>query len=138
MRTIGGQLAAQAEDTAEARAIAEARWADPDAIHFLYARYANEVVTLVSSLIPDQQEAEDVTQAVFEGLHGAIQRYELRNTDFGTWLLQLARNAALEHLEGLDQDADGDRIRDVGYELGGSLAAVNITACSMSRARSMP
>src|SRR5215211_9507475 len=82
----------------ERRAIANAKQGDWDGIHFLYARYADDVVAFVRSLVRDHFEAEDITQSVFAKLHVAIRRYEERDVAFSAWLFRVARNAALDYL----------------------------------------
>src|SRR3954454_7950054 len=50
------------------RAVARAKSGDPDAIRFLYVRYADNVYGYVRSIVRDEHEAEDVTQQVFAKL----------------------------------------------------------------------
>jgi RNA polymerase sigma-70 factor (ECF subfamily) len=69
-----------------------------DAIRFLYLRYKNNVYGYVLSIVRDQHEAEDVTQSVFLKLISAIQKYQAREVPFTSWILRVARNAALDHL----------------------------------------
>jgi RNA polymerase sigma-70 factor (ECF subfamily) len=82
----------------ERRAIAAAKTGDWDAIHFLYARYADDVRVFVTSILKDHHDAEDVTQSLFARLPHAILRYEERDVAFLAWLMRVARNAALDFL----------------------------------------
>ena len=79
-------------------AIAAAKRREWDGIHYLYVRYADDVLGYVRSLVRDRGEAEDITQDVFAKLPTAIQRYEQRAVPFAGWLMRVARNAALDHL----------------------------------------
>jgi RNA polymerase sigma-70 factor, ECF subfamily len=79
-------------------AVARAKDGDSTALHFLYVRYADDVRGYVRSVVRDPEEAEDLTQSVFEKLLGAIGRYEQREVPFESWLLRVARNLALDHL----------------------------------------
>ena len=79
-------------------AIARAKDGDWDALHFLYARYADDVQGYVMSIVRHPHEAEDITQNVFTKLMNGIQRYEQREVPFSAWILRVARNAALDHL----------------------------------------
>jgi RNA polymerase sigma-70 factor (ECF subfamily) len=81
-----------------ARAISRARAGDKDAVRYLYIRYADNVYGYVASIVHDDHEAEDITQHVFAKLITAIGGYEQRQVPFSSWLLRLARNAALDHL----------------------------------------
>jgi RNA polymerase sigma-70 factor (ECF subfamily) len=80
------------------RAVAGAQRGDMEALHFLYARYAEDVLGYVRSIVQDHHEAEDITQNVFAKLITAIRRYEQREVPFKAWILRVARNAALDHM----------------------------------------
>ena len=79
-------------------AIALAKAGDPEGLHYLYVRYADDVLRYVNGLIRDHHEAEDITQNVFAKLMKAIKKYEERAVPFDAWILRVARNAALDHL----------------------------------------
>jgi RNA polymerase sigma-70 factor (ECF subfamily) len=80
------------------RAVARAKAGDSEGIHFLYVRYADDVLRYVASFVRDHHEAEDITQNVFAKLMSAIKKYEHRDVPFDAWILRVARNAALDHL----------------------------------------
>jgi RNA polymerase sigma-70 factor, ECF subfamily len=79
-------------------AITRAKEGDPEGLHYLYVRYADDVLRYVNGLIRDHHEAEDITQNVFAKLMTAITKYEERAVPFDAWILRVARNAALDHL----------------------------------------
>ena len=79
-------------------AILHAKAGDSDALHFLYVRYADDVLSYVRRFVKDHHEAEDITQTVFAKVMKAIGRYEPREVPFQAWILRVARNAALDHL----------------------------------------
>lgn len=79
-------------------AVIRAKAGDPEGIHYLYVRYADDVLRYVTSFIRDHHEAEDITQNVFAKLITAIAKYEQREVPFDAWILRVARNAALDHL----------------------------------------
>ena len=85
-------------DGLERRAIAAAKRGEWDGIHYLYARYADDVLNYVRSIVRDHHEAEDITHNVFAKLITAINRYEERAVPFAAWITRVARNAALDHL----------------------------------------
>ena len=68
------------------REIARAKEGDPEALHRLYERYADNVFSYVRSIIHDDHEAEDVTQHVFTKLLTRIAGYEERSVPFTAWL----------------------------------------------------
>jgi RNA polymerase sigma-70 factor (ECF subfamily) len=79
-------------------AVARAKVGDTEGIHYLYVRYADDVLRYVTGLVRDHHEAEDITQNVFAKLMTAIKKYEERAVPFDAWILRVARNAALDHL----------------------------------------
>jgi RNA polymerase sigma-70 factor, ECF subfamily len=85
-------------DSIERHAIAAAKRGEWDGIHYLYVRYADDVLGYVQSIVRDHHEAEDITQNVFAKLATAIRRYEERAVPFAGWLMRVARNATLDHL----------------------------------------
>jgi len=87
---------AAARDTR--RAIARAKTGDREALRHLYVRYADNVYSYVATILRDHHEAEDVTQQVFAKLMDVLPRYEDRGTPFLSWLLRLARNAAIDQM----------------------------------------
>ncbi len=85
-------------DPRVARAVQRAQSGDMAAVRFLYIRYKDNVYGYVLSFVRDQHEAEDVTQQVFLKLMSVIHKYQPREVPFTSWLLRVARNAALDHL----------------------------------------
>ena len=80
------------------QAVAKAKVGDPDGIHYLYVRYADDVRRYVSTFVRDPHEAEDITHNVFAKLMTAIAKYEERSVPFAAWILRVSRHAALDHL----------------------------------------
>jgi RNA polymerase sigma-70 factor (ECF subfamily) len=79
-------------------AVARAKQGDREALRYLYVRYADNVYSYVASIVRDHHDAEDVTQQVFAKLTHSLVRYEDRGAPFLSWLVRLARNAAIDHL----------------------------------------
>ena len=79
-------------------AVARAKEGDPEGLHFLYVRFAPDLLRYVDSFVHDHHEAEDITQNVFAKLMSAIGKYEQREVPFAAWILRVARNAALDHM----------------------------------------
>ncbi|TMK55980.1 MAG: sigma-70 family RNA polymerase sigma factor [Actinobacteria bacterium] len=88
----------QRANTLTREAVSRAKAGDPEGIHYLYVRYADDVLRYVNGLVRDHHEAEDITQNVFAKLIKAINKYEERAVPFDAWILRVARNAALDHL----------------------------------------
>ena len=117
IRRVARESDAAARDTR--RAITRAAKGDPDALRDLYIRYADNVYSYVASIVRDHHEAEDVTQHVFSRLPVALARYEDRGTPFLSWLLRLARNAALDQLRSRRAIPVCDPIDDAAAPTGG-------------------
>jgi RNA polymerase sigma-70 factor, ECF subfamily len=80
------------------RAVTRAKAGDSEGLHYLYVRYADDVLRYVTGFIRDHHEAEDITQNVFAKLMKAIKKYEEREVPFDAWIMRVARNAALDYL----------------------------------------
>jgi RNA polymerase sigma-70 factor (ECF subfamily) len=103
----GGELArrqrfeptsGRSRDDLVSKAVRRAKQGDREALHFLFVRYADDVLGYVRSFVHDHHEAEDITQNVFAKLVTAISKYEERDVPFTAWILRVARNAALDHM----------------------------------------
>jgi RNA polymerase sigma-70 factor, ECF subfamily len=111
------------------RAIARAKERDPNALHYIYVRYADNVLGYVQSIVRDSYEAEDITHNVFAKLMTAIVKYERRNVPFSAWILRVARNAALDHVRARrmvpceDVRTSSESREEVGFERLQSLRA---------------
>ncbi|MGZ8665944.1 MAG: RNA polymerase sigma factor [Solirubrobacterales bacterium] len=82
-----------------ADAVSRAKEGDTEALHFLYVRYAPDVLGYVMSIVKDHHEAEDITQDVFIKLMTVIKKYEARgDVPFAAWILRVSRNAALDRM----------------------------------------
>jgi RNA polymerase sigma-70 factor, ECF subfamily len=115
-----------------ANAVSRAQAGDNDAIRLLYLRYKDNVYGYVLSFVHDQHDAEDITQHVFLKLMSVIHKYHAREVPFTSWLLRVARNAALDHLRRRrdvvcedvydathrDDDSGSDRLRGLQEALG--------------------
>ena len=81
-----------------ARAVTQARLGDPDALRFLYVRYADSVYGYVESLVHDRHEAEDITQQVFTKLVSSSRSTRSRTPRSSPWILTVSRHVALDEV----------------------------------------
>jgi RNA polymerase sigma-70 factor (ECF subfamily) len=91
------------EDTSSGRtlvlfAVYAARDGDEDALRFLYLRYADNIYSYVCSLVKDEHDAEDVTQAIFARLPERLAKYRPQVVPFTSWIMRVAHNAAIDHV----------------------------------------
>jgi RNA polymerase sigma-70 factor, ECF subfamily len=94
-RPVGRSDPREAPDELVNEAVARAKEGDMSALHFLYARFADNVCAHVRSIVRDPHAAEDMTQAVFANLTKAIQKYERGDVPFAAWITRAARDVAL-------------------------------------------
>jgi RNA polymerase sigma-70 factor (ECF subfamily) len=55
------------------------------------------VLRYVCSRVTGAEEAEDLTNTIFEKAFGAISRYEPSPAQFSTWLYTIAQNTVIDH-----------------------------------------
>jgi RNA polymerase sigma-70 factor, ECF subfamily len=113
--TPSGRNTRRGQDELDRQAIAAAKRGEWDGVHYLYVRYADDVLGYVQSIVRDHHEAEDITQNVFAKLITAIDKYEERAVPFAAWIMRVARNATLDHLRARRQiPVDEVRVNEPG------------------------
>ena len=70
---------------------------DPHAFSHLYRLYFSQVFTFINFRVSNREDAEDLTNAVFEKALGAIERYQPKPAQFSTWLYTIAKNCIIDH-----------------------------------------
>ncbi|UOK41310.1 MULTISPECIES: RNA polymerase sigma factor [Flavobacterium] len=71
---------------------------DDKAFTLLYDMYAKSLFGVIYNLIKDKEEAEDVLQDVFVKIWKNIETYNENKGRFYTWILNIARNSAIDKL----------------------------------------
>lgn len=74
-----------------------------DAFNYLYDHYSGALFTIINQIVPDKDMAGDVLQEVFVNIWKKINTYDSAKGRLFTWMLNIARNAAI------------DKIRSKGY-----------------------
>ena len=74
-----------------------------DAFNYLYDHYSGALFTIVNQIVPDKDTASDVLQEVFVNIWKKIDSYDAAKGRLFTWMLNIARNAAI------------DKVRSKGY-----------------------
>ena len=69
---------------------------DEQAFQHLYDNYSKALFTVICQLVPKQDAAEDVLQQVFIKIWKNIQSYEASKGRLFTWMLNIARNQAID------------------------------------------
>lgn len=76
---------------------------DNDAFNYLYDNYSGALFTIINQIVPDKEMSGDVLQEVFINIWKKINTYDAAKGRLFTWMLNIARNAAI------------DKIRSKGY-----------------------
>ncbi|RXR32522.1 sigma-70 family RNA polymerase sigma factor [Flavobacterium piscinae] len=71
---------------------------DDRAFTLLYDMYSKSLFGVISNLIKDHEEAEDVLQDVFVKIWKNIDSYSEEKGRFYTWIVNIARNSSIDRL----------------------------------------
>jgi RNA polymerase sigma-70 factor (ECF subfamily) len=71
---------------------------DEKAFGHIYNMYSRSLFAVISNLVRDREEAEDVLQEVFVKIWKNIETYNESKGRFYTWILNIARNSAIDKL----------------------------------------
>ena len=75
-----------------------------DSFNYLYDHYSGALFTIINQIVPDKDTASDVLQEVFVNIWKKINTYDASKGRLFTWMLNIARNAAI------------DKVRSRGYK----------------------
>ena len=71
---------------------------DDRAFTLLYDMYSKSLFSVISNLVKETEEAEDVLQEVFVKIWKNIETYNESKGRFFTWILNIARNTTIDKL----------------------------------------
>ncbi len=71
---------------------------DERAFTYIYNMYSKSLFAVISNLVREREEAEDVLQEVFVKIWKNIDSYNASKGRFYTWILNIARNTAIDKL----------------------------------------
>lgn len=69
-----------------------------NAFNYLYDNYSGALFTIINQIVPDKDTASDVLQEVFINIWRKIRSYDATKGRLFTWMLNIARNAAIDKL----------------------------------------
>ena len=69
-----------------------------DAFNYLYDHYSGALFTIINQIVPDQNMSGDVLQEVFVNIWKKINTYDSAKGRLFTWMLNIARNAAIDKI----------------------------------------
>lgn len=127
--------AARLPDDAPLDAIARAAAdGDVEAVGRLYDELARPIYRYVAVRVRPREDAEDLTQLVFERIVTALPRYRQNGAPFSAWAFRIARNAVIDHKRRTRQTEPLDRVAESAGE-GGGLDLIALRAEELSELR---
>jgi len=75
---------------------------DERAYTILYDMYSKSLFAVITNLVKNREEAEDVLQEVFVKIWKNIDSYNVSKGRFYTWILNIARNTSIDKLRSKD------------------------------------
>jgi RNA polymerase sigma-70 factor (ECF subfamily) len=87
---------------------------DVEAVGRLYDRLVAPIYRYVAVRVHRREDAEDLTQLVFERIVTSLPRYRSRGRPFEAWAFRIARNAVIDHVR---RDRSHEPLTD-GHEAG--------------------
>lgn len=82
----------------EEELVALLRLQSQDAFNYLYRQYASVLFGVICKVVSDEQTAQDVLQDVFVKIWNNIHQYDTAKGRIYTWMINIARNAAIDKL----------------------------------------
>jgi RNA polymerase sigma-70 factor (ECF subfamily) len=86
------------DDAPELDAVAVAARGDAEAVGRLYDALVGPIYRYVAVRVRRREDAEDLTQLVFERIVASLPRYRHRGRPFEAWAFRIARNAIIDHV----------------------------------------
>jgi len=68
------------------------------AFNFLYDNYSGALYSVILSILPDRELANDVLQEVFIKIWRQIEQYDAEKGRLFTWMINISRNASIDTL----------------------------------------
>lgn len=96
---------AKQDTIAEHELIKQLRKKDTDALSYLYDRYSAALFGVVSRIVGDRYIAEEVLQDAFVRMWDRIDHYDESKGRLFTWMLNLARNLAIDKTRSREMSA---------------------------------
>jgi RNA polymerase sigma factor (sigma-70 family) len=93
------------------------------AFSYLYDHYSAALYSIILSVVPDKQLANDVLQEVFVKIWRQSESYDASKGRLFTWMMNIARNASIDMLrsKGYQKNQQNRELTEAVYEKGGSI-----------------
>jgi RNA polymerase sigma factor (sigma-70 family) len=96
--SIPGKLLGTTNAYTENELVSLLKAKDSRAFSYLYDNYSSALYTIISQIVNDMELANDVMQEVFVNIWRRIESYDAGKGRLFTWMLNVARNAAIDTL----------------------------------------
>ncbi len=83
---------------------------DEQAYRYFYDHYGKAIYGVIMQVVPNQEAAEDILQEVFVKIWKNIASYEPAKARLFTWVLNIARNSAIDHTRSKEFNKGGKTI----------------------------
>jgi RNA polymerase sigma factor (sigma-70 family) len=100
-----------------------------EAFNYLYKQYAGVLYGVINKVVYDEQTAQDVLQDVFVKIWNNIGQYDAAKGRIYTWMINIARNAAIDKLRSKGEIMKG-KIQtgdDIVNNIAGSMKTEQVT-----------
>jgi RNA polymerase sigma factor (sigma-70 family) len=93
------------------------------AFNYLYDHYSGSLYSVVVSIVPDRELANDLLQEVFIKIWRQIETYDNTKGRLFTWMLNIARNASIDAVrsKNYQQSQQNKELTENVYDAGGSV-----------------
>ena len=80
---------------------------EEEAFSYLYDNYSKALFTIIYQVVPQQETAEDLLQQSFLKIWKNIEMYDATKGRIYTWMINIARNQALDHVRSKEFNKQG-------------------------------
>ena len=96
---------------------------EQSAFSYLYDHYSGALYSIILSILPDKELANDVLQEVFVKIWRQVDSYNAAKGRLFTWMMNIARNASIDMLrsKGYQKAQQNRELTEAVYEKGGSI-----------------
>ena len=101
---------------------------DNQSFNYLYNNYSGSLFTIILQIVPDQELANDILQEVFINIFRKIDSYDQSKGRLFTWMLNIARNAAIDFLrsKAYQNSTKNNEFPDANTNIAGHSTHLNI------------
>lgn len=93
------------------------------AFNYLYDHYAGSLYSVIVSIVPDRELANDLLQEVFVKIWRQIETYDNTKGRLFTWMMNVARNASIDAVrsKNYQQNQQNRELTEKVHDQGGSI-----------------